>query len=211
MKRLWLALALALITFPAAAVADGSPSTAAVPAGPPGMTTAQRQAMFKTLQTFWGKEKQLHQQLRSAILGALSPAHRTAVASAIGELAISTTPDRAAAAKQIDAVLSPSETQSILTAHTSFATQSRKLHEAMRAEMRSEMPARPPGSAPGPMDGSMGSHDGMGAHDHMSVANADAGTVLLMILTHPEPMGMGMGMAMGHHFGMTPDGPPPQP
>jgi len=193
MKRLWLALALALVAFPAMASAD-TPSAAAVPPGRPAMTPAQRQAMFKTFGEFRTKEMALHKQLRSQILGALSPAHRSAVAQVIGDLAVSASPDPGAAAKRIDGVLSSSEQQAILTAENSFRDQGRALMEQMRSQLASEMPSPGP-KAPRAMHG-------MGGHNLMT---ADAGTLLLTILSHPNPMGM-MGM---HGFGMH-GGPPPQ-
>jgi hypothetical protein len=103
MKQLWLALAAGLLALPAAALADGD--APAVSTATPPLTAAQRQAISKTMQTFRDKEGQMHQQLRSQILGALSPEHRTAVAGAIGEMVIAENPDPAATAKQIDGVL----------------------------------------------------------------------------------------------------------
>src|SRR5579864_7251626 len=124
MKQLALALAVGLLALPLAALADDNPppaSTTTTPAA--ALTPAQRQAISKTVQTFRDKERQMHQQLRAQILGALSPEHRTAVAGAIGEMVIAENPDPAATAKQIDGLLSSSEQQAILSAHTSFVNQ----------------------------------------------------------------------------------------
>lgn len=197
MKRLWLALALALFAFPAAAWADTS-TPAPAPPGHPAMTPAQRQAMFKTFSEFRTKEIALHKQLRSQILGAISSAHRSAIAQAIGDLAVSASPDPAAAARRIDAVLSSGERQAITSAQNSFAGQNRALMQQMRSQMASEMPSPPPG-AMHPM------HAGAG----MSRMSNDAGTVVLMVLSHSEPMGM-----MMRGFGMNRtdvEGPPPPP
>jgi hypothetical protein len=192
MKTVWLALTLALVTFPVAALADDADTTS-----PPALTTAQKQAMSKTFRSFAEKEAALHQQLRSQIIDALSPEHRTAVASVVGGMAISPSPDPAAAVKQIDGMLSQGEQQNILAAQNSFVTQSRALHEQMRTELQSEVPSGALGNMHGHMTDAMKSkHAGMSAP-------SDAGMLVLMILTHPRPMGM----AMDHHFGP----PPPRP
>ena len=199
MKHLWLALALALLAFPVAASAGDPPAAAAPPMGAapgrPAMTPAQRQAMFKTFTEFRTKEMALHTQLRSQILGALSPAHRSAVAQAIGDLAVSASPDPAAAAKRIDAALSPNERQAILSAHQSFAQQNRALMEQMRAQMASEMPSPPPGGPPG-----------MHGKTTVNRMIEDPGMLVLTVLSHREPLGM-----MLHGFGMHggPEGPMP--
>lgn len=211
MKNLWLALALALLAVPASAMAQDAPSAAAVPAPPPHpqLTPAQRQAMFKTMSDFHDKEMQLHKQLRSQMLGALSPEHRTAVANVIGQLAISASPDPGAAAKQIDALLTPAEKQAITTAHTQFSDQSRTLMQQMMSQMKSEMPSPPPGAPP------HGTMMGQNWQKHNEVV--DPGTILLTTLNG----GGRMGMMMAHGFGMPPGagmppgppggGPPPPP
>jgi hypothetical protein len=191
MKHLCLALALALIALPVTALADDNPPA---PASQPGLTPAQRQAMFKTMQTFRDKERQMHQQMRAQILGALSPEHRTAVAGVIGEMVISDNPDPVAAAKQIDSVLSLGEQRAILTAHTSFVTQSQALMQQMHAQLQSQLPA---GTQPHP-------HWATEMHHPPSAIANDAGSVLMMVLAHRAPLGMEMG---DHQPGM-PGGPP---
>ncbi len=206
MKKLWLALALALIAMPATALADGNDSAAAAP---PAMTPAQRQAVMKTMQTFRDKEWQMHQQMRSQILAALSPGHRTAVAGVIGEMVISDNPDPAAAAKQIDGVLSPGEQQAILAAHGSYVTQTQQLMAQMHSQLQSEMPAGFQGHPHGTM------------HPPGDMTN-DAGSVLMMVLAHRMPGGMAMSdhHPGDEHHGMPggppgdvppPGGPPPPP
>ncbi|HEV3194801.1 MAG TPA: hypothetical protein VGZ06_01585 [Candidatus Cybelea sp.] len=170
MNRTFLALALALSVIPIAALADDNDAR-------PQLTQAQRQAMQQTFQRFAEQEEQLHQQMRFQILSALSPVHRRAVGATIGDLAIAPNPDVTAAAKRIDALLSPGERQRVLAAHTAFFTQSRALHDQMRSEMRSEMPA---GSQPMKHD-----NDNERAH-----TQPDAGTVLLGVLS-PRPHMMG--------------------
>jgi hypothetical protein len=196
MKNAVLALSLAMALSPLAAMADNT--TPVAPSAPPHMSQSQRQAMFKTFQAFRQKEDALHQQLRSQVLSSLSAAHRTAVAGVIGQLAISASPDPSAAAKQLDAVLSQSERQQIVAAHTAFAAKSKALHDQLRTQMRSEMPAGEPA----------GMHDADAMHGSARMAGHapatfDAGTLLLMILGKHE----GMKGMMGHHFG-PPGGPP---
>ncbi len=190
MNRKTLALGLALSVFPLAALAQET-------SAPPAPTADQRQAMHQTLQRFVQQEEQLHQQMRWQILSALSPVHRRAVGATIGELAIAQSPDVAGTARRLDQMLSPAERQRIIMAHSSFATQSRQLHEQMRTELQGEMPAGHPGfMSHGSQNGAMPSH-----------RQLDAGTLLLMALT-PRPM---LGMMDWHGPGMMHmEGAPPQ-
>jgi len=73
---------------------------------------------------------QARQQVRAQMLGALTPAHRTLLASVVGGLAVSPSPNVEAAAKQLDAALSPQESRAILDVEASF-------HAQMRAAMQS--------------------------------------------------------------------------
>jgi hypothetical protein len=172
MNRTFLALALALSVIPVAALADDNDAR-------PQLTPAQRQAMQQTFQRFAMQEEQLHQQMRFQILSAISPIHRRSVGATIGDLAIAPNPDLAAAAKRLDALLSPGERQRVLAANTAFFTQSRQLHDQMRSELRSEMPAAD--HAPSTK------HDNDNETGHMQ---PDAGTVLLGVLSpHPHMMG----------------------
>lgn len=183
MKKSFVALALALSVIPIAARAQDT----ATPQGP---TDAQRQAMYQTFQRFAAQEEQLHEQMRSQILIALSPVHRRAVGALIGELAITPNADVEAGAKRLDAMLTSYERQRIVAAHSAFWTQSRQLHEQMRDELRSEMPAGHP----------MMNREKEGA---MTPGQVDAGTILLgALVPHPH---MIMGMPGMHMEG----GPPP--
>jgi hypothetical protein len=185
MKKVFLALFLALTTLPVAALADDYG-----PAGAPAaMTPAQRQMMSTIFRSFGQREEQLHQQFRSQILSAISSEHRSAVANLIGQLAMSSNPDPRAAAQQIDSLLSQSEQQAILSAHNSFRQQSKALHEQLRRQLQSEMGHGTPGhqNGPGMMQQRQPSHQ------------PDAGEIVLHALAHFEPM------EMDHHWG----GPPP--
>ena len=174
MKNSLLALALALGMMPLAALAQDTNA-------PPAMTDQQRQAMHQTFEQFAQQEMQLHQQMRSQILSSLSPTHLRGIAATIGNLAIEQNPDMRAAAKRIDSMLSTGERQRIMTAHETFRTQSRALHEQMRSDMQRLMPAGQPDM--------MKHQNGM-----MERPPEDAGTIVLMALS-PHPM---MGMMHGH-------------
>ncbi len=189
MSKSFLALAFALSLIPAGALAQTT-------GAPPAPSDAQRQAMWQTLQPFVQQEEQLHQQMRGQILSSLTPVHRRAIAAEIGDLAVSANPDPEGTAKRIDALLSPGERQRIIQAHQAFATQSRQLHDQMKAQLQQTMPA---GHAP------MGDHPMMGGG--MQGRMNDAGWIVLHSLP-PHASGM---MGMGHMMdGNHPEGPPPQ-
>jgi hypothetical protein len=135
MNKVPLALSLALVFLPIGALADSNP------APPPTPSASQRQAMFQTMRSFAAQERQLWMHLRSGVLGALSSAHRTAVGNVIAQQALSSNPNPKAAGRQIDGILSSGERQQILSAMSSFRTQSQALHAKMRAQIQSQMPA----------------------------------------------------------------------
>ena len=163
MNQSILALALALGVIPMSALAQDSSAPAAA--------SDQRRQVF---QQFAQQEEQLRQQMRSQILSSLTPVHRRAVGAAIGDLAIASNPDPQTAGKRLDAMLSPGERQRIIAAHSSFAAQSRQLHDSMRQQLQSTMPAGAPDH--GPPGGMMPEHPQL-----------DAGTLLLIALS-PHPM-----------------------
>lgn len=175
MSKSFFALALALSLIPVAALAQDTNS-----AQPP--TDAQRQAMHQMFEQFAQSERQLHDQLRSQILSGLTPVHRRAIAAEIGNLVISPNPDIDAAAKQIDAILSPGERQQILSAHAAYASQVRQLHEQMKSQMQSEMPDwHPP------------SHNDHTMSAGMQAQMRDPGWIVLRALPPHEHDNMGMG------------------
>jgi hypothetical protein len=189
MNRSILALALALGAIPVGALAQQNSVT------PPAPTADQRQAMRQTFQRFAQQEEQLHQQLRSQILSALTPVHLRAVGATIGELAVAPNPDPQAAAKRLDEMLSSGERSRILAAHQAFAAQSRQLHAQMKSELQSEMPAGQPDWT------NRGPHNDMMAQHWQS----DPGTLLLTALA-PHPM---FGTGWPGHGMMPGEGPPP--
>jgi hypothetical protein len=188
MTKHFLAIALALVALPAAALAD--PTTSAQAPAP--LTPAQRQAISSQRQAFFQKEMQMHQQLRTQILDALSPDHRTAVADAIGQMVIAASPDPAATAKQIDGLLSSGEQQRILSLHSAFVSQSQAMMQQLHDQLQQQ---------------------GAGTHGNWAKTpppmqmpgGNDAGNVVLMVLAHRSPMGM-PGM---HGMRPRPDGPQP--
>ncbi|MBV9233672.1 MAG: hypothetical protein JO030_06490 [Candidatus Eremiobacteraeota bacterium] len=186
MKKSLLALTLALSVVPIAALADDDRTM-------PQLTPAQRQAVQQTFERFGSQEQQLHQQMRLQILQSLTPLHRRAVAAEIGNLAISPNPDPATAARRIDAMLSPGERQRILTAHTSFRSQSMQLHDQMRNELRGELPAE--------AQQQMMQHDNdmKEKQESMSRTQMDAGMVLLHVLSAHHMMDEHGGMMHGEH------------
>ena len=181
MNKNFFALVLSLAVLPVAAAAQTN--TVAAPA----LSDQQRQMLHLTFERFGQQEQQLHQQLRSQVLAALTPVHRRELATLIGQLAIAPNPDLQAAATQIDRALLSSERGRILSAHQSFETQSRQLHEQMRAEMQREFPNMPDHPPMG---------NGMPQHPQLN-----AGAIVLMSLVpHPHmDWHGGPGMMMMHH------------
>jgi len=186
MNKGFLALALALSMLPVAAIAQNAPP----PDAPPAMTDQQRQAMFNTFKTIHTQEATLHKQLRTQVLGSLTPIHRQAVANLIGQLAISVNPDKSVTAKQIDTLLSGAERNAILSAHNNYLTASRTLHQQAMQEMQKYLPAGAPQSE----------QHHMGMHGKGRTQITDPGEILLRTLTSDEGHGM--------HGGMFPMGPP---
>ncbi|HEY3674372.1 MAG TPA: hypothetical protein VGK84_00110 [Candidatus Tumulicola sp.] len=185
MKYALPALSLALIILPATACAQNAPSAPASASA-----SGQRWPGRAALAPFFKEEEQLRKDFRSKALSALSSSHRTTIGNIIGSLAVSSNPDPRAAAQRIDAVLSQSERQSILSARDSFEQSSRAVRERMRAQMAQQMNTAMPSPPPHPM----------------RTPSNDAGRVLMMALS---PFGSGM-MMHGHGMhDMPPNGPPP--
>lgn len=122
-------LGLILALSPAAAIAQTA-SPDAVP--PPHPSFAQMEQVHAQMQ-------QLHQQARAQMLAALSPAHRALLANVVGQLAISPNPDRAAAARAIDAALTQTEGRSVLSIATAERTQSHSLMESARQQFEASL------------------------------------------------------------------------
>jgi hypothetical protein len=198
MKNALLALALAALVSPVAALADQPAPPAG---GPPSLSPAQRQQLMTTMQSFAQQEQALQTQARSQILGSLIAAHRTALANIVGQLAIAANPNPQAAAQQLDALLSTGEKQAVLTAHANLETQQKALREKLRTAIESELPARPDGDQ----------HQWKGDRQRRTAPAPDAGRILLATAAeaiHGSHGGWGERPMMGHGgFG----GPPPAP
>jgi Spy/CpxP family protein refolding chaperone len=133
MKRLALALAIALAPVAGFAQTDVS----AAPPAPDGM--APNPAMMQAMRATRAQMRQLEMQTRTQMLASLSAAHRTQIATLVGQFAVAPNPDRATLEKQIDALISRGEAQSIVNAATAERTTSRSLMESARAQFESSL------------------------------------------------------------------------
>ena len=126
-------------------------------------------AAMTVMQQTHAKMQQLHAQARLSLLNSLTPAHRALLANVVGQLAISASPDAAAAARELDASLSPGERNSVLNVSTSFEQQAKQLMDSARQQLQASGAAPP-----------MGMHAmGPGMHGMTERMPSDAGTVLL--------------------------------
>ena len=151
----------AVVTFvallmPGGALAETSPTP---PECPPN---------FQAMEQVRSRIDQLQTQERISTLNALSVAHRDLVAQVAGQLATAANPDVRAAAKQLDAALTPSESKSILDIASSTKQQMRQLIESASQQMGGAYPPGPP-----PMNVMYGK--GMGEPPN------DPGVILLMM------------------------------
>jgi hypothetical protein len=116
----------ALTLLPAGAFADATPAGPPPQNGPgPGGIGQQMRAQVD----------QARSAARTTALGALSPANRTRLAQVFGQLAIEQTPDVNAAAKTLDASLSPKESKAILDAQSAFDAQMKQMMDQAQAQM----------------------------------------------------------------------------
>lgn len=131
---------------------------------------------------------QIHQQERSQILGALTPAHRQLLATVAGELATATTPDYKAAAARLDSALSSSEKSTILSASQSARDKMRSTMQNMRQNM-SQMGGPPgPGGPGGPPQGFGGGKMGPPGGPDQARYTPSAGEILLRTAMSPGGM-----------------------
>lgn len=200
MKRFVALLPFVFLATPGVALAQDQPAVA--PPAPPGahapLTPQQRQALSSAAQQLRAQSKALMLQTRAQVLSSLSPAHRAMLANIAGQLAIAPNPNLQAAARQLDAALSPGERNAVLSAHANLVSQMRAMHQQMWAQLQSELPNMPRRSGPPP---------GAGFGPSRSHPAPDAGSILLR---------MASGHEMEHGFGSRPMmmGPPreaPQP
>jgi hypothetical protein len=127
-------LASAMLMLPVAVRADE-------PNGPPPPPMMNNPAAFQAMEQAHAKMQQLHSQARLAMLNSLSAGQRATLAQIVGQLAIAPTPDATAAAKQIDASLSPAQAKNILSISTSLHQQAEQIMQSVHKQMMSSMPA----------------------------------------------------------------------
>jgi hypothetical protein len=101
---------------------DGAPMAAPNPQRMEAMRQVRRQMM------------QLRTQTRTQMLAALTPQHRTAIASVLGEAAVSPNPDPRVVAQRIDALLTRSEAQNVVNVAASERANARNIVESARAQ-----------------------------------------------------------------------------
>ncbi|MBV8163521.1 MAG: hypothetical protein JOZ91_04580 [Candidatus Eremiobacteraeota bacterium] len=146
-------------------------------------------AAMSVMQQTHAKMEQLHAQARLSMLNALTPAHRTLLANVVGQLVIAQSPDTVAAARQLDASLSPNESRAVLSISASFEQQARQLMQSARQQLEASGAGAPGGGMHGM--GPEGMH-GMGTSQQPN----DAGSVLLGMaaraLAPPHAWGPGM-------------------
>ena len=117
-----------------------APSIASAQAAPPGTGPATPSAQMRSaMQQARLQMEQIHTQARAQMLSALSPAHRTAVANVIGQMAVSPNPSRALAAHQIDAILTQAEGQSILRTHAAAKAQMQTIRTQMHTQFENSL------------------------------------------------------------------------
>lgn len=159
MKKPFFALLMAAALVPFAAV----PTMAQTPPdsyGPPPAVRAQLEQIRATYKT--------------NAFNALSQAHRTQVDAILSQVNAGTL-DRRTAAQQIDQLLSPNESQAILTQGKSMREAMRKVFEANAPQDGAQQPMGPPPGAQG--------QPGPNGEQHVRRA-PDAGRMLIMLGTN---------------------------
>jgi Spy/CpxP family protein refolding chaperone len=184
-------LGFALAMSPVLAAADQSPTTDAAGSFP--------RPNFAAMQQMHAQLEQIHKQARLQLLASLTPAHRTLLANVVGQLAISPNPDRAVAARSLDAALSQGEQRSVLSVEAAARTQSHNLMEASRAQFEASLTPDQRAAMQTRMESRANGHEGMQAQ-----RTPDPGMILLDLAGGEghEHHGFGPGGPMGM--------PPPQ-
>jgi hypothetical protein len=146
---------LVVATLPSAAVADVDPQPAVSPpaSSPPAVSPDRPDPaamqnmelrMRAQMEAMMAQMRASQVELRSDVLGVLTPQQRAFVATTIGELAVSAERDDAAAARRIDAALSPAQRQAILQVVSTNVAR----REAAFANLAQQNPGFPPGPPP---------------------------------------------------------------
>ncbi|HEV2261575.1 MAG TPA: hypothetical protein VGR69_04735 [Candidatus Rubrimentiphilum sp.] len=162
MKRLFVLFGI-IAAIPALAFAQATPT--------PNMP---RHPDFQMMRQNMQRHEALHRQFRANVLAALTPAHRSLLASLVGQLAIAPSPDPRAAAQRLDAALSSGERNAIAAAEQSFMAQQRSF--------RDQMMGRP-------------------SHAPRVARMMDPGELLLMLAIGHGPMEPGFGIMRRGGFG----------
>jgi hypothetical protein len=110
-------------------------------------------ALVQIMQRAHAQAEQVEVQARAAMLNALSPAHRNLVGQIAGQLAVVPNPDLSAAARELDAQLTPAEGLAILNIASSMHGQIRQIMSAARQQIMSAGGASGSGTGPAPFAG----------------------------------------------------------
>jgi hypothetical protein len=137
MKRSIIIFCLALAAGPAPVFAQQT----APPDGPPPAFASPNPQMIAAMRQSRVQMQQLRQQVRSRMLASLTPAHRTAFANLVSQLALSVEPNPRAAATQLDAILAPAEKQSVLTLAAAERTSMEAIMQQTRAAVEATLSA----------------------------------------------------------------------
>ncbi len=194
--KFWFPTLALVATVSLPALAQEAPTPGDMPR--PGDATMARPStqQMEAMRALHTQMRQIHEQSRLTALGALTPAHRVALANIIGQLAIAPNPNRRAAEMQIDALLSPNEKNAVLSAEANERTGARSLMESARAQMeaaatpdeRAKMQARDAARAQREAEG----------RQRMTAMTPDAGRTLLRYAAGGgERMGGPMGGRVG--------------
>ncbi len=196
-------LAVAISIVPLGATA-GEPQPPMPPPPPIGMfgehlnlTPSQQQQWHQIMQQTGQQMQALHTQARAKVLGALSPAHRALLAQVVGALAIAPNPDPQAAARQLDAALSPGEAQAVVSAHTAAMQQAHQLMESAHQRFQSVLTAQQRAQFSSSHEGGPDSHEVQMRHMDQQLT---AGEILLHFAGGGDDHGMVMmHPGMEHH------------
>ena len=137
---------------PTLSTSSGSLAPAWVQGQPHIGTMLNAQAMQRQVSQMYAMQL----QTRSAILSALTPAHRTFLSQLVGDLAVSPNPDAAGAARQLNATLSSGEGRAVVTAEQ---TQETRMLSAMQNVVARSISMHATASARATASGFAGSDD----------------------------------------------------
>lgn len=128
-------LMLALVFAPAPVLAQ---VTAPADAGSFATPSPQARALMRQSRA---QLAQIRQTVRVRMLAALTPAHRTMLANAVGNLVLAVNPDPRTVAAQLDAVLAPAEKQAIISIDAAGRTSARAIMQQQRAAFEATLSA----------------------------------------------------------------------